>query len=185
MRPTELLKEEHHGIKLMLRILKKASEKMHGGTAVPHEHLDHMVEFLTVFVDRCHHAKEEELLFAAMQEARIAGAEGPIRAMRDEHERGRALTRAIADAVARCKAGDHRAPAKIVAEAHAYRDLLIPHIEKEETVLYPMADEGLSGKTQEALVEGFKRIEEERIGAGMHERLHGTMRHLQGVYLKE
>lgn len=185
MKPTEQLKEEHQGIKLMLRILKKAAEKMHGGTAVPHEHLGQMAEFFRVFVDRCHHAKEEELLFPAMREARISGAEGPIRVLADEHERGRGLAGAFADAVARCGAGDHRAPAKIVAEARAYRDLLIAHIEKEDTVLYPMADEGLSGETQEALLDGFERIEEERIGAGTHERFHGVLRHLQGVYLKE
>jgi hemerythrin-like domain-containing protein len=185
VKPTEQLKDEHQGIKLMVKILRKASEKMHGGTEVPHEHLGHMVDFFKVFVDRCHHAKEEELLFPAMRDAGIPGADGPIRAMVDEHERGRAFIRAIADAAARCKAGDHKAPAKIVAEAQAYRDLLIPHIEKEETVLYPMADEGLSGEAQETLLEGFERIEEERIGAGRHERFHEMMRHLQGVYLKE
>lgn len=184
MKPTEQLKDEHQGIKLMLKILRKACEKMHGGTEVPHEHLAHMVEFFRVFVDKCHHAKEEEFLFPAMHAAGIPGVEGPIRAMCEEHERARGFVRAIADAAARCRAGDRKAPARIVAEAQAYRDLLIPHIEKEETVLYPMADEGLSGETQEALVEGFERIEKEKIGAGTHERFHETMRHLQGVYLK-
>jgi hemerythrin-like domain-containing protein len=184
VKPTERLKEEHQGVKLMLRILKKAAERMHGGTAVPHEHLGQMAEFFRVFVDRCHHAKEEELLFPAMQEARIPEVEGLIRALREEHERGRGIAGSFADAVVRCGAGDHRAPAKIVAEARVYRDLLIAHIEKEDTVLYPMADEKLSGETQKALLDGFERIEEERIGAGTHERFHGVLRHLHSVYLK-
>lgn len=185
MKPTEQLKDEHQGVKLMLKILRKACEKMHGGTAVPHEHLDHMVEFFRVFVDKCHHAKEEELLFPAMRAAGIPGVEAPIRRMCEEHESGRAIVRALADSAARCKAGDHKAPAKIIAEALAYRDLLIQHIEKEETALYPLADEGIPREAQDALVKGFERIEEEKIGAGRHAKFHEMMRHLQGVYLKE
>lgn len=185
MRPTEVLKDEHQGIKSMLKILKKACEKMHGGTAVPHEHLEHMVEFLKVFVDKCHHAKEEELLFPAMLAARVPGAAAPIRALLDEHRRGRSLVFDIAASVARCRSGDHRAPAKIVTEMQVYRDLLIQHIEKEETVLFPMADEGLAREAQDALVGGFRRVEEEKIVAGAHERFHAMLRRMQEVYLRE
>lgn len=185
MKPTEQLKAEHHGVKLMLKILKKACEKMHGGSPAPHEHLANAAEFLTVFVDKCHHAKEEELLFPAVRAARLSGVEGPILALCDEHRRGRALAADFAATAARCKAGDHKAPAKIIAAAHAYRELMIPHIEREESVVFAAADEGLSEETQAALIEGFERIEEEKIGAGTHERFHEMLRRLQQIYVKE
>jgi hemerythrin-like domain-containing protein len=35
------------------------------------------MEFLTVFVDKCHHGKEEEFLFPALEAAGIAREGGP------------------------------------------------------------------------------------------------------------
>jgi len=63
MTPTEQLKEEHEAIKLMLRILDKVCDKLESGEEVNPEHLDQILEFIKVFADKCHHGKEEDLLF--------------------------------------------------------------------------------------------------------------------------
>jgi len=58
-------------------------------------HLDQILEFLKVFVDKCHHGKEEKVLFPAMEEAGIPRQGGPISVMFYEHERGRSYVRGL------------------------------------------------------------------------------------------
>jgi hypothetical protein len=67
MTPTDQLKEEHEGILLMLRILEKVSAKLKSGEKVDPDHLERIVEFFRVFADKCHHGKEEDLLFPEME----------------------------------------------------------------------------------------------------------------------
>lgn len=185
MKPTEQLADEHRAVKLMLKILKRACDKMHGGAPIPHEHLRQMAGFLTGFVDACHHAKEEEVLFPALLAARIPGIEERVRAMADEHRRGRVLSAGFADAATRCRAGDHRSPAKVIAAACAYRDLMIRHIEREEATVFAAAEEGLPADRHGAILDGFERIVEKKLGAGEHGRLRDTLRRLQQVYVRE
>ena len=69
-----------------------------------------------------------------------------------------------------------------VAASRAYIDLLRQHIQKENTVLFPLADQRLNKSQQSLLVEGFARIEKERIGEGRHEAFHRMLEELTGQY---
>jgi hemerythrin-like domain-containing protein len=71
MTPTEQLKEEHEGIQLMLRILDKVCQRLASGVRVDTGHLEKILEFIKVFADKCHHGKEEDLLFPEMGKAGI------------------------------------------------------------------------------------------------------------------
>jgi hemerythrin-like domain-containing protein len=76
MKTTDQLRDEHEGVKLMLAILGRAAARLETGQDVSPEDLAQMLEFITVFADKCHHGKEEELLFPAMEEAGIPGKAG-------------------------------------------------------------------------------------------------------------
>ena len=54
----------------------------------------------------------------------------------------------------------------------AYAELLRRHIQKEDNVLYPMADRVLTGQDQQALAEAFEKVEAQEIGQGVHEKYH-------------
>ena len=71
----------------------------------------------------------------------------------------------------------------IVDNAVNYPRHLTQHIEKENMVLFPMADAYLSKETQERLVKDFERLEEEKVGAGRHEAFHQSLRRLKEAYL--
>jgi hemerythrin-like domain-containing protein len=184
MKPTEQLKEEHQAIKVMLRISEKACQKLESGEEVNPEHLEQMVEFIRVFADKCHHGKEEDLLFTAMEEAGIPKESGPIGVMLTEHDMGRGYVRGMSEAVTQYKAGDRKASSAIVENARNYIALLTQHIDKEDHILYPMADMHLSEERQKELVEEFERVEREEIGVGKHEELHQLLEHLREAYLK-
>ena len=62
MKPTDVLKEEHRGVKLSLRILEQVCKKIHeenpGEREINIADFNKLLEFFKVFVDKCHHSKE-------------------------------------------------------------------------------------------------------------------------------
>ena len=183
MSPTEELRKEHEAVTLMLRILEKVCERLEAGQPVDLEHVARILEFLKVFVDTCHHGKEEEFLFPAMEAAGVAKEGGPIGVMLMEHTAGRAAIRGMTDAAAKLRENDHAAGAEFAKHARDYIGLLRAHIQKENNILFAMADRTLTQEKQQELSKHFDVIEQERIGPGKHEEFHDLLRHLKGVYL--
>ncbi|MCX6561475.1 MAG: hemerythrin domain-containing protein [Candidatus Aminicenantes bacterium] len=180
--PTEELKIEHQAIKRMLGILTRACARIEAGSPVDPAHLDAAVEFIRVFADKCHHGKEEDLLFPAMVAAGVPDQGGPIGVMKAEHTRGRELVRKAAAALPGLKRKDRAAAADFVAQARGYAALLGPHIDKEDFILYPMADRLLAKSVQAGLSKEFERVEDEIIGGGSHERFHRLLDDLEAAY---
>lgn len=182
MKATQQLRDEHEGVLVMLKILAMVSQKLLAEGSLDQAHFAGMLEFWKVFVDKCHHGKEEDLLFPALEKTGIP-REGPIAVMLQEHQLGRNYVKAMSESFDAFKGGDRTASARIIQTAKDYIALLEAHIRKENEVLFVMADQVLSEETQDVLFEGFERIEEERIGPGTHEKLHGLIRDLSAIYL--
>jgi hemerythrin-like domain-containing protein len=184
MVPTDELKQEHQGILLMLRILEKVAAKIESGEKTDLDHLERIVDFFRVFADKCHHGKEEDLLFPAMEKCGISKERGPIGVMLMEHQEGRRYVRGMADALDRYKKGDSSDLKEFSQNARDYISLLTQHINKEDQVLFPMGEKVLPKDVQAKLAEGFEKIEVERIGEGTHEELHKLLEKLEKIYLE-
>ena len=91
MKPTEDLKVEHALTMKMLAVLQPICGKMEKQEAGLDEDIRGGIEFLRIFVDRCHHAKEEAVLFPALEELGIFHTSDLIERLRAEHRTGRAL----------------------------------------------------------------------------------------------
>jgi hypothetical protein len=89
-------------------------------------------EFLGLYSDQFHHAKEEDVLFGVLERA-ITHC-GPIPVMLHEHAIGRALRTRMVEAFG---ARD------LVRASREYCGLLTQHIAKENHVLYPMAEQSV------------------------------------------
>ena len=183
MKATEQLRAEHEGIRLMLRIMEAICLKLESGDRVDPEHLEKIVEFLRVFVDRCHHGKEEDLLFPAMEAAGVPKQGGPLGVMLAEHDIGRGHVRDMVAALERYRAGDGQAALQLATHAREYIAFLNQHIEKENNVLFPMADAHVPASEHDQLYEDFEKLEEEQIGPGVHEQFHKLLDQLSKTYL--
>ena len=172
---TEVLRKEHKGILKMLDVTEEVARRVDAGQQVAPEALANLLEFFRLFADRCHHGKEEDLLFPRLQERGMPRAGGPIGVMLAEHEEGRALVKQMAEAAEAYQAGKTEAASRWVAAAQGYCELLRGHIDKENNGLFVMAERMLSPEEQGELAEGFEKIEVEKMGAGTHERLHAMM----------
>lgn len=183
MKAIQQLKDEHEGIKLMLKIMEEISKTIELGKELNVEHFGNVIDFLKGFVDKCHHGKEEDILFPALEEHGIPKEGGPIAVMLNEHQMGRELIKSLNKAFEEFKAGNKSAATGIAEASMSYVELLRNHIEKENNVLFMMADKVLDEKEQSDMYEAFERMEIEKIGAGKHEEYHKLLKELKGVYL--
>jgi hemerythrin-like domain-containing protein len=183
MKPTDELKNEHQAIKLMLKIMAKVCDRLDTHQNVEATHLDRIVEFIQVFADKCHHAKEEDLLFPAMIAAGVPKEGGPIGVMLIEHAKGREFVRNVKNNIAGFKSDEAGASELLSENARGYVSLLGPHIDKEDFILYPMADRVIPAALQKQLLKDFEKVEEEIVGHGKHEEFHELLERLQALYL--
>lgn len=160
-RSTEALMAEHRIIETVLEALEKLARAAETSALADWAKA---VDFLRNFADKCHHLKEEKLLFPALEEHGIPREGGPIGMMLAEHEEGRGFVRAMAAAV------DAGARDVLRREATAYIRLLRQHILKEDEVLFQMADSILSAEEQQKLLHDFEEHELREIGPGFHEK---------------
>lgn len=183
MKITDELKSEHEGIRIMLNVLDAVKDNFQRGQAVDKDDLAGILEFLSVFIDKCHHAKEEEFLFPALEVTGMSADSGLIGEMLSEHRQGRELYDRFKSAVTRYTSGAQSAANDIQMSIEAYVALLTRHIDTENNDLFPLADARLDAKKDSELFEAFERLEIERIGAGKHEEFHVLLHRLDQTYL--
>lgn len=183
MKATQQLIEEHQGISMMLVILEEISRRLESGEEVNVDHFPQILEFLTVFVDQCHHVKEEELLFPEAEKISTTDERELIQILLKEHEVGRSLIKDLKEGTGKYIQGDIKAKDEIVESSLAYSDLLKRHIGRENNLFFPGVDKQLSQEQQDKLFEEFEKIETERIGLGKHEQFHQLLGNLKQYYL--
>ncbi len=91
--------------------------------------------------------------------------------MLSEHKQGRQLIKQMQESIAD-KAINRKA---FVSAASSYVNLLRNHIEKENTILFPMGNIKLTAIKQKELLNEFENLEKNVIGEGKHEVLHALL----------
>jgi hemerythrin-like domain-containing protein len=172
---TTVLRTEHDAILRMLDAAEEVARQLDRGQRVAPETLTGLLEFFRLFADRCHHGKEEDLLFPLLEKKGLPRAGGPIGVMLHEHDQGRALVKQMADAAEAYGGGSTGAGGRWAEAARGYAFLLRQHIDKENNVLFVMAENLLTSTEQTELATAFEKVEEEKMGPGTHERLHALM----------
>jgi hemerythrin-like domain-containing protein len=170
MKATESLRAEHAVILNMLGCLEKIVQESKLRGSLDLTSADEALDFLTTFADRCHHGKEENVLFPALAKRGLPTQVGPIAVMLADHCEGRELRARMARAVEDARRSAPKAIDEFAAASRAYVDLMRDHIDKENSVLFPMGDGMLSPEDQSAIEKDFERVEHLDMGEGVHER---------------
>ncbi|MFN3476407.1 MAG: DUF2249 domain-containing protein [Candidatus Methylomirabilales bacterium] len=168
-RATEALKHDHRVIERVLGVLERALFRLEQGGAAERELFGKALEFFRGFADSCHHHKEEQVLFPRLAERGIPVEGGPVGVMLYEHEEGRRYLRGLAEGVALLDRDPERARQLILENGKGYSGLLRAHIQKEDQVLFPLADGVLTPGEQRELIHRFEEVEH-HLGEGVHER---------------
>lgn len=168
MNASEILRSEHRVIERVLDVLQRLADAADSGS-LDLASARQAIAFFRGFADRCHHAKEEEHLFPALEGKGLPRDGGPTGVMLYEHQRGRECIAGMDEALRSAEQGDKKAAGRFVGHARAYLQLLREHIAKEDNVLFAIADQAFSEAEQHKLLEAFARAEQEKNEPGAHE----------------
>jgi hemerythrin-like domain-containing protein len=183
MNVTQQLIDEHECIKSMLSIIEKIVNDIGKGEKLNTEHFGKILDFIKGFADRNHHQKEEDILFPAMVKNGILKEGGPIAVMLNEHESGRNYVKGMSEAFEAYKSGQKNTVSDIISNATSYVQLLRNHIEKENNILFMMAERVLSEETKNIIFDEFEKVEED-MGISHYGGYHQLLERLKVIYLK-
>ena len=178
MDPTEVLEKEHDVIQVVLNAADEEIGFINDEAAVRTGRLDLMLEFFANFTYRCHHAKEEEHLFPALEEHGMSRETGLIAGLLQEHEQGHQLVDEIDAATTGAGQGEEEQLLEVRDGLRSYVELIREHIRKENENLYPQARKLLNSEEMDALTRAFATVEREEMGVGVHERYHAIAHQL-------
>jgi hemerythrin-like domain-containing protein len=170
VRSTDDLRHEHRVILVVLTGMEGMASGLEQGRSLRRDEAEKVIEILRVFVDKCHHGKEERHLFKALEAHGMSRGSGPLALMMKEHEEGRAHVRVLVQAMPGAVEGSSQARSDYAEHTRAYVILLRAHIKKENGVIFPMAERMLSEEDDAKLSEAFEAIEHDEIGEGAHEK---------------
>jgi hemerythrin-like domain-containing protein len=165
------LLDEHIVIVMTVGLLKDSVKRLQSGRELPPEFFGEVFDVLENFVDKCHHGKEEEVLFPLVK-AMGAEESGVVSLLLEEHEKGRAFVRAMSDAVSKNDS------AGIIKNSNGYTALLLQHI-KRENMIFPRWINPLSDRTKKEMSERFDEIEARAIGLGKRQEYLRTVERLK------
>lgn len=137
---TQVMVDEHKLILRMIALVEQNTELLEQGRFRNWQFYLDAVDFIRNYADRFHHAKEEDVLFVELIKNGMPEKQSPIEAMHMEHDQGRVHVRAMEEAAQKALDGETGQAAIIAEHAKGYAALLRGHIEKEDDILYPLAE---------------------------------------------
>lgn len=170
-KPIDTLMSEHRVIEGALDSLESFAKRVDKGTEEDRRSAKQFGKFFRMFADKCHHGKEEDLLFKELVTLGMAPDGGPIGVMLEEHELGRSCVRRIS------ALGDGDGPwtSQELDDFHSavseFVPLLRAHIQKEDGILFPAADRLLPSDRVNDLDRRFELFDRDQIGEDVHEDL--------------
>ena len=164
MRPIGLLMTEHRLIERMIGFLGAEAARARSTGRLDTAFVDTAVDFLRTYADKCHHGKEEAILF---RDAAAKPLAPEHRRVLDELLGGHTFARAhVAGLVAarnRVAAGDAPAADDAAAHAEALVAFYPVHIHLEDDVFFPASMEYFSDEELDAMTAAFREYDQRMI----------------------
>jgi len=181
---TAGLREEHQWILKVAGVLDEILSR-EADEGLDFDAIEACVSFIRLFADACHHGQEEDLLFPELTAMGMPKETGPLAVMLQEHEMGRSYARHMVKSLPGARKGDMEARQILVNSARGYVKLIRGHINKEDNVLFNMADQIVTGRACESLCHAFGVVCQRRFEGVSKEELEGLALDLMGKYSRE
>jgi hemerythrin-like domain-containing protein len=133
MMPVGPLMIEHRLIERMIRIMQANLETIGKEGKVDPALVDTAVDFIRAYADRCHHGKEEDILFRDLAKKKISSEHQRImQELIEEHKMGRNNVKKLVEAKEKYVQGNKDALKDIVSNMEILVKFYPKHIEKED-----------------------------------------------------
>ena len=144
MMPIGPLMIEHRLIEKMIALLGKEADRIERERTIRPEFIKTAVDFIRTYADKCHHGKEEDILFKALADKPLSAEHRKIlNELIEEHKYGRKVT---AELVAATE------PAAMVKALRTLAGFYPPHIEKEDKHFFIPVMAYFSKEEQDAML---------------------------------
>lgn len=152
---------EHRLIERVVAVLSTSLVTLRDEGSVDFAVMDAATDFIRTYADRCHHGKEEDILFRRAAEKDLEpGLREEMAVLIQEHETSRVLTRSLTAANARLQKGEIEARDEIVSSLAGLVGLYPRHIEKEERHFFKPCLEYFSQDERAQMLLDFDALEQ-------------------------
>lgn len=149
---------EHRLIERMIRVMRTELDRFLRERRADPDAIMSFVDFVRTYADKCHHGKEEDILFRELARKSISDEHRRVvdELVRD-HQWARQQTRELVEATGKYGAGDPTAFLTITARLSALTEFYPRHIEKEDKHFFlPVMRYFTQGEKEAMLREGFE-----------------------------
>ncbi len=172
MIPVGPLMIEHRLIERMIKLMKIELARMRQQNKAEVAFIDTAVDFIRMYADRCHHGKEEDILFRALSKKQLSGDHKMILdELAEEHRYARATTGNLVagnKAYAQGKKGSFFDIMRLIEELVLFYP---KHIEKEDKHFFLACMGYFSKQEQNDMLEEFWEFDRKLI----HEKYKNTL----------
>ncbi len=144
--PTDELRQEHRQIERVLTVMGRLVGRAERGQGFEAAALRKCVDFLRLFADACHHTNEEQILLPLLDKRGIRADHPAVAGILREHVEGRKQVSTMRSSLTAAARGDEGARRRFCEAARHYLALLRQHINREDHVLFPLADQALTSR---------------------------------------
>lgn len=152
---TQMLMDEHQLILRMITLVEKNTALLEAGKFRNWQFYLDAVDFIRNYADRFHHAKEEDVLFVELVKNGMPEKSSPIEAMLMEHDQGRDHVKKMEEAAQKALDGETGQIPEIIENARCYAELLRGHIDKEDSILYPLSERILPAEVRARMLDAY------------------------------
>ncbi len=156
--PIGPLMIEHRLIERLIAQVEAHLESFAAGGRIDPDFVDTAVDFIRTYADRCHHGKEEDILFRELASKPLSDEQrATLDELVDEHQRGRQLVGRLVAANAALRRGDDAAADTIAGVLRELVAFYPAHIEKEDKHFFvPVMEHFDQTEQQTLLAEGHE-----------------------------
>ncbi len=144
--PMQQLVDEHVYIKQLVAYISNILELVAQSEKIDRDLLTNVVRFIREYADKYHHAKEEDILFDYTDKSLDI-----INVILQDHVTGRGHVKAAIEGI------ENEDKEEIISHLTAYQALLTEHIRKEDEILFPWIDRGLTTSQVGEIFEKFAK----------------------------
>jgi len=153
MLPIGPLMIEHRLIERMIEVMKVLLEEIETDKKVDPVQVDKFIHFIRAYADRCHHGKEEEILFRELGRKNISAEHKRIMdGLIEDHKLGRKITLSVLEANQRYQEDEAAALSDIAGGFRSLIDFYPRHIEKEDQHFFIPIMSYFSPEEKEAMI---------------------------------
>jgi hemerythrin-like domain-containing protein len=153
MLPIGPLMIEHRLIEKMITVIRREVDKAAIEGSIDPAFIDTAVDFIRTYADKCHHGKEEDILFRDLNKKDLSNELKVILSeLIEEHKMGRKVLSNLVETKLRYVRGEKEALSSILDDLRHLTDFYPKHIEKEDRHFFIPCMDYLTAEEKEQML---------------------------------